>query len=109
MDEIKIGDIFYKDKITREEYFEVACWCNYHHAVIVDKGDYYEIIADTFNPKAPLTWEMNSLQDYLNSTDYCVVKCMEKGIDMDTEYPGTREKRETARNRIKEIRELLKD
>ena len=42
-------------------------------------------------------WEK---KDYLNDTDYAVIKCIELGIDLDTEYPGLKAKRQEARDAI---------
>ena len=42
-------------------------------------------------------WES---KDYLNETDYAVIKCMELGLDLDTEYPGLKAKRQEARDAI---------
>ena len=53
--------------------------------------------------------ELFKLEDYLESTDYMVVKCMERGLDIQTEYPLDYQKRQDARDRINEIRKELTD
>lgn len=40
-----IGTIFNKPVSELEEYSKAAKWCNENHAVIEDKGDYYEVVA----------------------------------------------------------------
>lgn len=58
--------------------------------------------------KQSLIDEKATLENYLNRTDYIVVKCTELGLDVETEYPEKLEKRKNARIRINEIDELLK-
>ena len=40
-----IGTRFIKGKYKQEEYEEAAHWCNSNNATIVDKGEYYEVVA----------------------------------------------------------------
>ncbi len=47
--------------------------------------------------------ELDAQHAYLDDTDYMVIKCLERGLDIDTEYPGVREKRQKARERINEL------
>ena len=42
-------------------------------------------------------WEK---KDYLQSTDYAVIKCLERGLDIETEYPGLKTQRQAARDAI---------
>lgn len=44
----------------------------------------------------------NEAQAFLNSTDYCIVKCFETGLDIEVEYPELKEKREQAREIIRQ-------
>lgn len=44
--------------------------------------------------------EIEDAKDYLNRTDYAVIKCLEKGLDLDTEYPGLRDLRQQARDKV---------
>lgn len=39
-----IGTKIYKP-IDEEKYSKVAEWCNFNNATIVDKGEYYEVVA----------------------------------------------------------------
>lgn len=51
--------------------------------------------------------EMATLKQYLKDTDYCVIKCLETGLDIVNEYPSEVLKRSQARARINEIQALL--
>lgn len=51
--------------------------------------------------------EMDTLKQYLKDTDYCVIKCLETGLDIVTEYPSEVLKRSQARARINEIQAVL--
>lgn len=44
----------------------------------------------------------NEAQVFLDSTDYAIIKCMENGLNIDDEYPELREKREQAREIIRQ-------
>ena len=92
------------------EYRDAASWCNSNNSWIEDKGDYYEICTWTSSEqeKQKLQSELFKLEDYLESTDYMVVKCMERGFDMQSEYPLDYQKRQDARDRINEIRKEIK-
>ena len=54
-----------------------------------------------------MQFELSQLEDYLKDTDYMVIKCMERGLDMQSEYSLDYQKRQDARERINEIREKL--
>lgn len=53
--------------------------------------------------------EIDELKSFLKSTDYCVVKCYEMGLDVATEYPEKHAARIAARERINELEELIKE
>ena len=91
------------------EYRNAASWCNSNNSWIEDKGDYYEICtwSSSEKEKQKLQSELLKLEDYLESTDYMVVKCMERGFDMQSEYPLDYQKRQDARDRINEIRKEI--
>ena len=92
------------------EYRDAASWCNSNNSWIEYKGDYYEICtwSSSEKEKQKLQSELFKLEDYLESTDYMVVKCMERGFDMQSEYPLDYQKRQDARDRINEIRKEIK-
>lgn len=39
-----IGDKLYKQKLDTREYENTASWCNKNNAMLVDKGEYFEVI-----------------------------------------------------------------
>ena len=97
--------------VDTNEYRDAAAWCNSNNSWIEDKVDYYEICtwSSSEKEKQKLQSELHKLEDYLESTDYMVVKCMERGLDMKSEYPLDYQKRQDARDRINEIRKELTD
>lgn len=74
--------------------------------LIVENGEIvlkpYEIETEDSN-----IVEKRELQAYLDSTDYMSIKCFERGLDMETEYPDDYTKRQEARDRINEINSIL--
>ena len=106
-------DIYVGYKLSKPvepiEYRNAASWCNSNNSWIEDKGDYYEICTwSSFEQeKQKLQSELFKLEDYLDSSDYMVVKCMERGLDMQSEYPLDYQKRQDARDRINEIRKEI--
>lgn len=106
-----IGTTIYKNEMDAEKYHECVVWCNEtQQGVIEDKGDRYEVVANPYYEQPQtlaLKRELESLEKYLEDTDYMVIKCMERGLDMKYEYPKDYVDRQNARNRINEIREIL--
>jgi len=49
------------------------------------------------------TQEITQLKSYLTSTDYIYPKCIELGLDVNTEYAEVVEQRKTTRARIQEL------
>ena len=97
--------------VDTNEYRDAASWCNSNNSWIEDKGDHYEICtwSESDRNKQKLKSELSQLEDYLNETDYMVIKCMERGLNMKSEYPLDYQKRQDARERINNIREELTD
>ena len=95
--------------VDTNEYRDAASWCNSNNSWIEYKGDYYEICtwSSSEQEKQKLQSELFKLEDYLDSSDYMVVKCMERGLDMQSEYPLDYQKRQDARDRINEIRKEI--
>lgn len=108
MEEFYIGYKMGKP-IEGKNYPDMASWCNKNQAWIEDKGNYYEICtwSSSEKEKQKLQSELSQLEDYLKETDYMVIKCMERGLDMQSEYPLDYQKRQDARERINKIREKL--
>lgn len=97
---------------TYRKYAELADWCNQNNAVILEREDYYEAVA-TPEPTAEelemeaLRQELDERERYLSETDYKIIKCVEQGLDLEAEYPGLKALRQSARDRINEIRDTL--
>lgn len=53
--------------------------------------------------------EISEAKRYLYETDYAVIKCMEQGLDLDTEYPGLRAERQAKRDLINENERKMKE
>lgn len=108
MEEFYIGYRMEKP-IDGKNYPDMASWCNRNNAWIEDKGDYYEVCtwSEAYLKKQNLKSELSKLEDYLNETDYMVIKCMERGLDMQSEYTSDYQKRQDARDRINDIKNEL--
>nr|DAH13417.1 MAG TPA: hypothetical protein [Bacteriophage sp.] len=48
-------------------------------------------------------------EGYLKSTDYMAIKCAERGLSIQTEYPEEYAQRQNARDEINDLREQLKE
>lgn len=61
-----IGKIFKKYHYNTKDYAQTAVWCNNNHAIIVDKGDYLEVVQITLSleeeKKAKIT-ELKAARD----------------------------------------------
>ena len=69
-------------------------------------GDAVELTEEEFlilNRKQNERQEILRLKTYLTSTDYIYPKCLELGLDVNTEYAEVVEQRKTTRARIQEI------
>ncbi|MGL4907930.1 MAG: hypothetical protein ACRC3G_01185 [Bacteroidales bacterium] len=103
-------------KEVPENFFEAEC--------LDPNGECLRLINDNGNvrievvePYVPSNEELETQrihseiamqQSTLNSTDYQVVKCAERGLDFAQKYPELKVEREDARAKISELRELLK-
>lgn len=59
--------------------------------------------------KEPEKAELANLEQYLDDTDYISTKCYELKLSVQETYPIEFEKREQARARINELREIIRD
>lgn len=103
-----IGDILQKSNLNEDEYSKLANWCNENDALIVDRGDFYEVreiphLSTEELAKKEAISLRSQLENYLSDTDYAVIKCHELGLDVNSEYPGLLENRQQARDRINQI------
>ena len=69
--------------------------------------EYIEIIKLKIDIKEEYDQEFIELKDYLNDTDYMVIKCSELGLIMSNEYPEDYIKRKAARARINELKQIM--
>ena len=102
-----IGKKFYKPLETQEqldEYSKTAEWCNdTQQGVIVDEGDFYEVI----EIPAPTEAELNAnkiaqLKAELSATDYKCLKYVD-GALTEEEYAEVKKYRADLRKQINEL------
>lgn len=80
---------------------------------IEDVRAYCTLNPDKVLTKHPLEEEeerrgkIEQLKQYLSDTDYAVIKCSEQNLDLETEYPGLKEKRQETRTKINELEASL--
>ena len=65
--------------------------------------------SDSNAEKKNLERQIHDLKDYLDSTDYIVVKCAESGVSVEDEYPQEYEVRQLARSQIATLRQELEN
>ena len=93
-----------------EEYSQVAEWCNnggkYH---IEEVGDEYQVVKNQEpTPEELIQQEIHQLKQYLQETDYIVIKIAE-GEEPTAEMLNIITKRKQARVRINELEAELKN
>lgn len=83
---------------------------DYESCLAIAKKEAYngEVIIEEPSTKEKLIQELAELESYLKQTDYMAIKCGERGLLMANEYPNEFAERQRARDRINEIRALLK-
>lgn len=108
MEEFYVGYKMTKP-IDGKPYPSMSKWCNENNCWIEDRGDYYEVCSwsEKDLKVQMLQSELSELEGYLSSTDYMVIKCLEIGLIMQSEYPDDFTKRQQARDRINAIMEEL--
>lgn len=83
----------------------------YAESLILKAGTLFDAKEARENPPAPEpTEEEKQIQEqqeaireakqYLDETDYRVIKCLETGLDLETEYPGLKAERQAKRDLI---------
>ncbi len=58
------------------------------------------VLSEEEKQKQELEEAIMEAKDYLRDTDYAVIKCTELGLDLETEYPGLKAKRQAARDKV---------
>lgn len=83
---------------------------DYESCLAIAKKEAYNgaVTVEEPSTKEKLIQELAELEAYLRSTDYMAIKCGELGLSMMSEYPTEYIERQRARDRINEIRALLK-
>ena len=101
-----IGTKFYKSVETQEqldEYSAAAEWCNNNNAMIVDEGEYYEVVAIPPPTQEEInTMEIERLKAELSATDYKCLKYVD-GALTEQEYAEVKAYRQSLRQRINEL------
>ena len=65
-----IGTKLYKQDLDIVEYEKTSTWCNKNNAMLVDKGEYFEVIPvpeDTKEQTPPLSERIAVLEDAVNT------------------------------------------
>lgn len=65
-----IGTKLYKQDLDITEYEKTSTWCNENNAMIVDKGEYFEVIpfsGDTKEQTPSLSERLAALEDAVNT------------------------------------------
>ena len=99
-----------KAEATEGRYRELVAAAEASGMTIEDCGDYYEVV-----PIPPPTEEelaraeMKRLRSYLADTDWMSIKCNERRLVMEYEYPVEYAERQRARDRIDELEKIMKE
>lgn len=65
-----IGDKLYKQELDIREYENTSSWCNKNNAILIDKGEYFEVIPfseDTKEQTPSLSERIAVLEDAVNT------------------------------------------
>ena len=98
-----IGKKIDKKNYDLKDYSATAKWCNENNAMIVDKGDFYEVV----EIPAPTEEELNAikieqLKAELSATDYKCLKYVD-GALTEEEYAEVKAYRQELRNKINQL------
>ena len=88
-----------EDPYNKYDINDVKTYCTLNP----DKMINVDVYDDVLNKRSHIL----NLKQYLFDTDYAVIKCSEQNLDLGTEYPGLKEKRQEARTRINELESTL--
>lgn len=98
-----IGKKFDKKNYNVKDYSVTAKWCNENGAMIVDKGEYYEVVetpAPTEEEKNAI--EIDRLKAELSATDYKCLKYVD-GALTEEEYAEVKKYRASLREQINQL------
>lgn len=65
-----IGDKLYKQELDIREYENTSSWCNKNNAILIDKGEYFEVIPfpeNTSEQTPSLSERIAVLEDAVNT------------------------------------------
>ena len=97
-----IGEKIYKDNYDAHHYADLAVWCNANNAMIVDKGEYWEVVAIPPPSEAEIiAQKVAECHQYLTSTDYIGARIAEGSATVE-HYADVIAKRAEAREYISE-------
>ncbi|MGD1818934.1 MAG: hypothetical protein ACPKOI_03505 [Pleomorphochaeta sp.] len=95
---IAIEDNEYFDMLNKANSTNKKISIEYNKVVLVDR-----VVSEIDKLKN----ELNSLQSYMDSTDWISSKCYDLELKVKDEYPIEYEKRNSARLRIHELKQIL--
>lgn len=102
-----LGTKFYKNELETQEqlnaYSAAAKWCNENHAMIDDKGEYYEVCEVPAQTEEELNAnKIAQLKAELSATDYKCLKYVD-GALTEEEYAEVKKYRADLRKQINEL------
>ncbi|MDP0487907.1 MAG: hypothetical protein Q7K36_00170 [Fusobacterium sp. JB020] len=105
----KLPDEQKKDfvSIKDEDYNNLVNKSNNENKEILVKNGQIILSERIVTKEDKLKNELNSLQSYMDSTDWISSKCYDLELKVKDEYPVEYEKRKSARLRIHEIKQIL--
>lgn len=88
-----------EDPYNKYDIDDVKIYCTLNPDKMIDSDVYDQTLENKV--------EIERLKQYLKDTDYAVIKCSEQNLDLETEYPGLKDKRQEARTKINELEASL--
>jgi len=97
-------------EFSDKEYNEILEKAESLNSTVIVKNNkiVYVSKANLITEREKMIDEKRALQNYLDDTDWISSKCYELDLKVKEEYPLEYEKRKIARNRINELRAILK-
>ena len=98
-----LGTKFYKNNYDLNAYSQAAEWCNNNNAMIVDQGEYYEVVkVPEPTQEERDAAEIERLKAELAATDYKCLKYVD-GALTEEEYAEIKKYRQELRDRINQL------
>lgn len=87
-----IGQQFQKPLTDYSTYSAAAAWANANNAMIVDQGNYYEVVEVPAPTAEQLAASIRAERDAkLNDTDIIIIRCAEAGEPVPDEWKAYRQ------------------